>query len=71
MIRMQDVAALKKALINAASSGMPHPEEGTSAGDALRRFVDPNSAEFDQDFVDDLRNVDEDWMVSQAGPTFH
>lgn len=62
---------IKRSLINAAASGAAHPPEGSRTGEALRRFVDPSSVDFDPDFVDELRGIDAGWMVrsSSAAPS--
>lgn len=62
-MRMTRTLELKRSLIHAASAGASHPEAGTTIGDALRRFVDPHSSEFDQDFVDELHGIDAAWMT--------
>lgn len=70
----RNASDLKKALMNAASAGAAQPEPETPIGDALRRFIDPRSHEFDQDFVDDLRSIDACWMTRatpEAGNTMH
>lgn len=59
---------IKRSLINAAASGAEHPPAGSRTGEALRRFVDPSSADFDPDFVDELRGIDAGWMVRSPSP---
>lgn len=54
----------KASLLNAARSGAARPAEGSTADERLRRCIDPQDPCFDPDFVDSLREIDPDWVVS-------
>lgn len=63
-MRPSRIHQTKASLLNAARSGAARPIAGSEADEELRRCIDPQDPCFDPDFVDSLREINPDWVVS-------
>jgi len=56
----------KKQLLEAAKNGKPKPKYKTKLGIALHSYVDLSQSPYDKEFVEKLKKIRPDWLITQS-----